>query len=299
MEGDDESKTKNAESDEAAAAEVNSSPLTFAEFLTNTPPSELKVALEVYHLQRSGGGQYRQINTPELRLHCPECDGVRFFRFSDGEIALYGDKIRTSTFLNYRCSNCQSAEKMYSVHVDVTEDPGNFGSGRCYKFGEYPPYGDPTPQRLLRLFGKDSRLFLKGRQCENHALGIGAFGYYRRLVESHKDQIFDELIKVALKIAPDLVERFKEAKKEQQFLSAIEATKDAMPQALLIDGHNPLTLLHRALSTGLHAKTDEECLELAHHVRVVLADLAERIGQALKGDAELKAAISRIMNRNS
>ena len=51
-----------------------------------------------------------------------------------------------------------------------------------------------------------------------------------------------------------------EAKSETQFLRTLESVKDAMPEALHIDGHhNPLTLLHRALSGGLQAKTDEEC----------------------------------------
>jgi hypothetical protein len=57
-------------------------------------------------------------------------------------------------------------------------------------------------------------------------------------------------------------------------------------------------LLHSALSEGLHAQTDEQCLELAQAVRVVLAELAERIGQALKDEAESNAAITRLMNRS-
>lgn len=73
------------------------------------------------------------------------------------------------------------------------------------KFLEIPQFGSPTRNRLLRLFGSDGNVFLKGRQCENHGLGIGAFSYYRRVVENHKDQLFDEIIKVAKKIAPETV----------------------------------------------------------------------------------------------
>jgi hypothetical protein len=46
-----------------------------------------------------------------------------------------------------------------------------------------------------------------------------------------------------------------------------------------------------------HAQTDERCLELAHAVRLVLAELAERLGQALKDEAELNNALSRLMTR--
>jgi hypothetical protein len=80
---------------------------------------------------------------------------------------------------------------------------------------------------------------------------------------------------------------------------SITSVKDAVPQALLINGRNPLSLLHSALSVGLHDKADEECLELAHGIRVVLVELAERLGQALKDEAELNSAVSRLLKAQS
>jgi hypothetical protein len=69
-----------------------------------------------------------------------------------------------------------------------------------------------------------------------------------------------------------------------------------MPESLLIQGHhNPLTLLHSALSKGLHAETDAACLEMAQSIRLVLAELAERLSAALKNDVELNAAVSRLL----
>jgi hypothetical protein len=68
---------------------------------------------------------------------------------------------------------------------------------------------------------------------------------------------------------------------------------------LLIDGRNPLSLLHSALSEGLHEHTDEECLEIAQDIRVVLTELADRISLALKEEAELTQAVSRLLNRKS
>jgi hypothetical protein len=58
-------------------------------------------------------------------------------------------------------------------------------------------------------------------------------------------------------------------------------------------------LLHSALSEGIHAQTDEECLEIATSIRVVLSELADRISIALKDHAELKQAVSRLLNRNT
>ena len=128
-------------------------------------------------------------------------------------------------------------------------------------------------------------------------LGIGAFVYYRRVVENHKSQILGEIIRVAqkLEVPEDKLQTLEDAKNEKQFSKAVQSAKDAIPQSLLINGQNPLTLLYSALSIGMHEQTDEKCLELAHDVRVVLIELSERLGQALKDEAELDSAVSRLM----
>jgi hypothetical protein len=169
--------------------------------------------------------------------------------------------------------------------------------GHCFKYGELPAFGPPTPARLIKLFGTDRELFLQGRRCENQGLGIGAFTYYRRVVENQKNRIFKEIIRVADKIgAPAaMLETLTSAMNETQFSKALDSVKDAIPQALLVNGHNPITLLHSALSGGVHEHTDEECLELAQAVRVVLVELAERLGGALKDEVELQTAVSRLM----
>jgi hypothetical protein len=80
-------------------------------------------------------------------------------------------------------------------------------SGECYKLGELPVYGPPTPARLISLIGPDREIFLKGRRCGNLGLGIGAFVYYRRVVENQKSRILDEIIKVITVDMP-LVQEF-------------------------------------------------------------------------------------------
>lgn len=151
---------------------------------------------------------------------------------------------------------------------------------------------------MIKLIGPDRELFLKGRRCENQGLGIGAFSYYRRVVENQKNRILDEILKVAKKLnAPaETIRELESAKAEIQFSKALANSKASIPQILLINGHNPLTLLHSALSDGLHERTDEHCLELASSIRVVLGELSERLSQALKDEAELNRALARLMN---
>jgi hypothetical protein len=94
---------------------------------------------------------------------------------------------------------------------------------------------------------------------------------------------------------PESIAALESAQAETQFSRALASVKSAIPQTLLINGHNPMTLLHSALSEGLHDHSDEQCLEIASSVRVVLAELSERLAQALKDEAELNKALARLM----
>jgi hypothetical protein len=175
---------------------------------------------------------------------------------------------------------------------------GAFLGGRIHKYGELPPFGPPTPARLLRILGPAEKdYYLKGRRAENQGMGVGAFAYYRRVVENQKNRLFDEIIRVATQIgaSAEMLDDLKDAKNQTQFSTAVNAVKHGIPPALLFDGHNPLALLHTALSNGLHAHTDEECLASATSIRVVLAELSDRLGYVLQERSELKAAVSRLM----
>ena len=128
-------------------------------------------------------------------------------------------------------------------------------------------------------------------------MGIGALTYYRRVVENQKNRIIDEIEKVCktLGAGAQILSDLEEAKREIRFTAAIEKIKSAIPQVLLINGQNPLTLLHGALSEGVHDKTDSECLEIAMSIRIVLSELAERMAIAVKDESELSSAVKNLL----
>lgn len=166
------------------------------------------------------------------------------------------------------------------------------------KLGELPSFGPPTPGRLLTLLDNEKDYFVKGRNAENQGMGIAAFAYYRRVVENKKAEIIDRIIQVARTIhaSSEMIQDLQRAKNETQFSKAIAEIKHGIPQALLIKGHNPLTLLHNALSDGLHGQDDGHCLELASSIRVVLVELVERMAAALKEDKDLTEAVSKLIH---
>ena len=48
---------------------------------------------------------------------------------------------------------------------------------------------------------------------------------------------------------------------------------------------------HTDMSDGLHNRTDEECQQIAHHVRIVLSNLAKKMKDVLEEDVEVREAV--------
>src|SRR5258708_60087 len=270
--------------------------MTFAEFLESCPPETNKwVSFAAKH---DGTSIHAVLVPPPIRIYCnhEHCNGVRTFESADHN---YLSSDWELEFLTYLCRNCRRTMKNFALVV--RKDGNHVTTANVYKIGELPIFGPPTPARLISLVGEDRELFLSGRRAELRGLGIGAFAYYRRVVEEQKGRIIREIGKVAsrLNASPETLRLFAEAEKETQFSSAIDKIKTAIPESLRINGQNPLTLLHTALSEGLHDKTDAECLELATSIRLVLAELAERVATPLKDEEELRGAVNKLLSRNS
>ncbi len=268
---------------------------TFADFLQEWPPESVCTVSDATRLQDG----YLRIATPAIELYCEECEGRRSFDCQNYTINAARGSWKNG-FLDYQCRNCKSQLKYYALAVLADKTTGVY-DGQVYKYGELPLFGDALPPRVFSLIGKDQELFRKGRKAENRGLGIGAFAYYRRVVENQWERIVGEVTKVAQKLgtAQALIDELHKVAKHTQFGRAVDSVKPAVPEVLLIDGHNPLTLLHSALSEAIHDHSDQECLELAQDIRIVLAELADRASQALKDEDTLKQAVSRLLNRKN
>jgi len=273
--------------------------IPFATFLEEYPTGTQQTVKDFYDTTKeSYPNQFRKC-TPVLRLYCEKCKGTRNF---DGEwtcnhpVNLEGQDELKDDFLVYTCRDCDECEKHYCLLFLPIE----FGNGVVIKIGEYPELNIKIPTSLPKLLGEDYHYFIKGLKCEKYGLGLGAYTYYRRVVENQKNRLFGEVLKVAQKLGvkKEMIQTIENAIKEVQFSKAVDMIKDALPESLLIDGHNPFKLLYKALSIGIHNQSDEKCLELAHNIRIVLTDLSERINMALSEKRDLQSAVSSLLKFN-
>lgn len=273
--------------------------LEFDRLLALHPPGTIAIVPGLAEeLTGFGASIHYHIRSPELQLHCSAstCNGTRFFRCEESESQLIlSDRADSYPLLQYLCANCEGERKIFSLQVSQVD----IVSKDCVvqKLGEIPPFGPPIPAKLVSLIGAERDNFLKGRRCENQNLGIGAFSYYRRVVEMQRTRIFDAIIAAAVKLnmGSGELDMLRAASAETQFSKSLEMAKNVMPDRLLVQGHSPLKLLHAALSHGVHNMTDEECLEHAESVRVVLGELAESLDRVRKDEAELTKAVSTLL----
>ena len=262
-------------------------------------------APEYFH-EDSGPGetrsQYsRQIPTAHwslptgyIKLHCERDNGLR--RFDPCSKAHNVSKIPTYQFIEYQCRDCQITSKTFAVMVirslDVAVDV------EVMKLGEYPPFSAPISSRIQKLLSKsDLDLYRKGVRAEAQGLGVGAATYFRRIVDEQWTRFVKEIRKAAELLGVEDLGVYDVALQETQFSRAVKTLKDAIPEKLLIlGGENPLTLLYQPLSKQLHTLTDEECLQQAADIRVVLTALLENIADVLKNQDELREAATRLKN---
>jgi len=166
------------------------------------------------------------------------------------------------------------------------------------KVGEFPPFGSHLSKRLADLLSKtDLELYRKGLRTEREGHGIGAAAYFRRVVDNQWKTLVKKLRDAAEKLGTPRVKLkvFDEALAQPQFSTAVDMLKDAIPAKLLIlDGRNPLTLLYKPLSVQIHELSDEQCLQQAADIRVVLNETFDNISRVLRDDETLKAAVTRL-----
>jgi hypothetical protein len=195
--------------------------------------------------------------------------------------------------LVYLCVHCQQFERFFFVKVD-------YGMKWLMKVGQFPPWETVGNHDIERLLGKHAVYFKRGLTCESQSYGIAAFGYYRRIVEETIDELLEEI--ADLLTGEDLSKyrrALEETKKTTVAQEKISLVKDLLPPILRPSGMNPLSALHSALSEGLHAESDEACLDLAAHCREVLVFLVNQVAASKASARTFTESMKRLLEKKT
>lgn len=250
-----------------------------AEGICPMPDSEF---LERYPLYRTfpyeGKTHLGGIPEPSIHMSCPQCRSGQTFVMvnnwwtgSSWEAPISKEPVRQAI---YGCASCQVYERHFLVEFNM-EDMW------VRKVGQQPPWDISMERDLERALGEEARLYKNGLICESQAYGIGAFSYYRRIVELTIDELLEDIARLIQGAAEQsryeaALDKVRQTKITEE---KIQLVKDLLPPILRPSDLNPLGVLHSALSEGLHAHSDERCMELAEQVRGALEFLVREVAE--------------------
>lgn len=210
----------------------------------------------------------------EIDGYCETCDQNRPFqdlssRGGGAGMAPVVLKTGVSGF-QFTCVSCRTKSKTFLIQQVVDDESIKF-----QKYGELPRKGLDKDRNLQRFFKEDRDNFEKATICLSHGYGIGAFAYFRRVIENNIVLLLDLLTEdaQATEGSEAILTAIAELRKESPMSRKIEIANNALPNYLKPDGLNPLGKLYQVLSEGVHAYSDEECLNKANAAKECIAFL--------------------------
>jgi len=255
--------------------------------------------LETYPLYRKfstdiGYRLLRSIPKPPIRMHCQTCDCLQTFNMSNEYYDGYAyDDQCTGKIIRvvYLCAACKKYERFFLVQ---------FADDYAMKVGQCPPWEITPDKKLTELLGEHQDYYKKGLVCESQGYGIGAYAYYRRIIEAIIDSLLDSIADLIPESEKQqYIEALNKTKETIIAKEKIELVKDLLPEILRPDGTNPLNLLHSTLSEGLHAKTDEECLNIAGSIRDILVFLVNQIFQTKESSKKFTTRMRKLLDKKA
>lgn len=160
----------------------------------------------------------------------------------------------------YKCARCDKAISSFWMHIQ----PSFVGTGsyKVMKIGQWPRWSIRPPAAIRSVLDEKSLdLYKKGRVCLAQGYGIGAFVYFRRVIESQTEHFLEMIREEAVADEDEeTMNKVDVAFKEQNATLRLKLAADALPRRLRPGNINPLNRIYNILSNGLHSQSDEECL---------------------------------------
>lgn len=238
--------------------------------------------------------------TVQINMYCPVCNSNQTHIMTNtyimnphkSRIPHKGADLR----LVYVCVHCSRFVRYFYAITGVSNEDST--KTWIMKTGQYPAWEIAGNSQIETILGEHSGYYKKGLVCESQGYGIGAFGYYRRIVEEIIDKLLDEIADL---MTGDELQKYSDALAETKTTivaaDKIALVKDLLPPILRPEGLNPLSILHSALSEGLHAKSDDECLELSQHCREGLLFLVNQVSASKERAKSFTSSMRKILGK--
>lgn len=185
-------------------------------------------------------------------------------------------KLNYAIHIQGKCSFCNSYRLDYLINIFTT-------NGKKYyarKIGAYPPFEIKAEKNILNYLSEEHQEhYKKALMNFSTGYGIGAFAYLRRIVEETIRNIVQDVISLKLIGHEKVEEALIKYNKTHSMSALLDEISDYLPIVFSSVGDNPLKLIYNVASLGIHQLSEEECLEKAHYIDVLLKFIIKQINE--------------------
>jgi len=235
------------------------------------------------------------IEEVNINMYCEKCESNQTFNmetdYSMITAFFNNDSSGQVVLIRYLCAHCNKHRRIFIIRIDKS---------RKYieKVGQYPAWDISVELNIQKVLGEYLKFFKNGLICESQGYGIGAYIYYRRVIEGVIDDLLDMILQL---MNEDEKQEYKtalrEKKKSKSAQEKIALVKDLLPKSLLPEQYNPLKTLHGILSEGIHEKDDEECLKDAEIIREIITYLIKQINKDIIDQKEYTENMKKLLDK--
>jgi hypothetical protein len=216
--------------------------------------------------------------------------------FSTGMQNVISNSTIDFNFHKHYSGVCQQCKK-YAVHflISGSTSRDKNGNKKFYirKVGQNPaPVITPTRDVSNFLNEDDKDFYGKALKNLKYGHGIGAYAYFRRIIENEIHRIVKRISAINLPDSNKIIEALEQYKEKHQMSRLIEEITPYLPKSLKDDqSNNILKLLYDQSSTALHELSEEDCLEKAGYIDTLFSYLVKKLNEEQYEIDEIKKAI--------
>ncbi len=148
---------------------------------------------------------------------------------------------------------------------------------------------------VSKHFDRESNNWLyKAKKLLKQNIGIGSFAYFRRIIEKELIKIVEEIKQLPESDTGEIQALLDEYTKYPKTYTVYENIFKYLPNSLKELGDNPIELLYKQTSEGLHSLSEEECLKRAKSIETILEFTLRKINEEKSDIKSVKDAIKNL-----
>lgn len=163
------------------------------------------------------------------------------------------------------------------------------------KVGINPQRKIEPKDSITKYFNRQTnQWYYKGLNCISENYGIGAYAYFRRIIERELINIIKDIKNLPSSHRAE-IEKLLIAHEQDPTVSTIyDNIFEHLPYSLKVLGDNPIKLLYKETSQGLHSLEEEECMKKAKAVQKILEFTIQTINEEKSNIKDLRDLIKSI-----